>query len=192
MYKLVGLTGKAGSGKDTAAQGLTDHHMMKFAEGVYNGVWELNPWVPYGENPKTYTCKVERLQGIVTQIGWDKAKENQEVRRFLQAYGTEAGRDIHGPDCWVNAWKRRLAEQDKTWGARNVVVTDVRFPNEADAIKELGGVVIEIMGPPRRGGVDSTHASEAGIGRRADMTLVNEGSVEELHQRIRKLVGYET
>ncbi len=180
MYKLVGLTGKAGSGKDTAAQGLTDHHVMKFAEGVYDGVWALNPYL------MTLAGDI-RLQHFVEQVGWDKAKEHPEVRRFLQAYGTEAGRDIHGPDCWVNAWKRKYLSY-----TGNVVVTDVRFPNEADAIKELGGVVIEIMGPPRRGGVDSTHSSEAGIGRRADMTLVNEGTVEELHQRIRKLVGYET
>lgn len=182
MYKLVGLTGKAGSGKDTAALGLNQHHTMKFAEGVYDGVWKLNPLI----RSATIYSIVVPLQDYVTEHGWDKAKENPEVRRLLQAYGTEAGRDIHGPDCWINAWKRKYLTMTD-----NVVVTDVRFPNEADAIKELGGVVIEIMGPPRRGGVDSTHASESGIGRRADMTLVNEGSIEELHQRIRKMVGYE-
>ncbi len=182
MYKLVGLTGKAGSGKDTAAQGLTDHHVMKFAEGVYKGVWALNPWI------KTEDGFI-RLQDLVRKVGWDKAKENPEVRQFLQKYGTEAGRDIHGEDCWIRYWER---EYRKLPEGTNVKVTDVRFPNEDEALKNNGGVVIEIMGPPRRGGVDSTHSSEAGIGRRADMTLVNEGTVEELHQRIRKLVGYET
>lgn len=185
MYNLVGLTGKAGSGKDTAALGLTQHHTMKFAEGVYDGVWALNPWISAKDTHHWGRYEFSKLQDIVSRAGWDKAKENPEVRRLLQVYGTEAGRDIHGPDCWINAWKRKYATMTD-----NVVVTDVRFPNEADAIKELGGIIIEIMGPPRRGGVDSTHASEAGIGRRADATLVNEGTIEELHYRIRKLVGY--
>lgn len=190
MYDLVGLTGKAGSGKDTAAEGLTDHVVMKFATPVYLGVYRINQWIRLSlkEQVDYGFDEFVHLQKLVDKVGWDKAKENPEVREALQKYGTEAGRDIHGGDCWVNAWKRAYQALPK---GTKVKVTDVRFPNEDKAIKELEGVVIEVLGPPRRAGVNSTHASEQGIGRRADITLVNEGTVEDLHKAIRRVVGYE-
>jgi len=63
-------------------------------------------------------------------------------RRAMQTLGTEWGRDLIHPEIWTVIWQervRRLLAEGK-W----VVVDDCRFPNEAVAIKALGGFVIRI------------------------------------------------
>jgi hypothetical protein len=73
------------------------------------------------------------------------------VRQYLQRYGTEAHRELFDPDFWVNA-------VDLSHAGRLVTVTDVRFPNEARAIREAGGIVLRVVGPDD--GLGDNHASE--------------------------------
>lgn len=180
MVDIVGFTGAAGSGKDTAAQALEDYVQVRFAEPVYWGVLALNPLVPCGYD-------FESLRDLVHTLGWDQAKENPEVRRLLQVYGTEAGRDIHGKDCWINIAKNRIRQH--LTEAKRVKVTDVRFENEALALAGMKACIIRVVGPQRREGVDSSHASEAGISDAfVSWTVVNDGTVEDLHRKVRYCV----
>lgn len=187
MVDIVGFTGAAGSGKDTAAQALTEYVQVRFAEPVYWGVLAMDPLVRiYDEEGFSHLLN---LSVIVETYGWDRAKENTEVRRLLQKYGTEAGRDIHGKDCWINIAKSRIRQH--LTEAKRVKVTDVRFENEALALAGMKACIIRIVGPQRRVGVDSSHASEAGITDAfVSWTVVNDGTVEDLHRKVRYCVEF--
>jgi hypothetical protein len=93
----------------------------------------------------------------------------------LQRFGTETIRRLD-PDFWVRPVIKeanRLADQGKP-----VVITDVRFRNEADVIDHAGGVLIRIVRP----GLDDrdTHASETELDRRwCDFALMNDGTLED-------------
>ena len=189
MVDIVGFTGAAGSGKDTAAQALPEYVQVRFAEPVYWGVLALDPVIDVVCEEDSYSDSYSfyRLSELVASVGWDKAKEDPEVRRLLQVYGTESGRDIHGKDCWINIAKNRIRQH--LTEAKRVKVTDVRFENEALALAGLKACIIRVVGPQRREGVDSSHASEAGITDAfVSWTVVNDGTVEDLHRKVRYCV----
>lgn len=77
----------------------------------------------------------------------------QTIRSFLQRYGTEAHRDIFGQDFWLDA----ALPLNRNYSDAIYVATDVRFANEAERVRELGGTVVLIVGPESDTG---THASE--------------------------------
>ena len=98
-------------------------------------------------------------------------------RYAMQTLGTEWGRNIIGPDFWTQHGLRQglLAAYQKP----GVVFSDVRFENEAKAIRDAGGWIVHI----RRPGVsiNSGHSSEAGINvYGVDQCIVNDGSIEKL------------
>jgi hypothetical protein len=138
---LLGLCGYAGSGKDTLAAEIIKHHpefrRVAFADKVRELAYELNPILPTGQ-----------LRYPVDLVGWDKAKTVDDyVRQYLQRLGV-ACRDVLGEDVWVNAaLPEHYTPSDPFDSNPDVVVTDVRFPNEAVAIKDRGGYIIRIERP---------------------------------------------
>lgn len=173
--QIVGLCGYARSGKDCAAQALIadGFERIAFADAVREALLALDPDLAYdGANPQS-------VVDAVTLYGWDRAKGERDMRRLLQRMGTEAGRNIHGPDCWVNIARRKIEAT-----TANVVLTDVRFPNEAAMVRELGGHVIRIDRPGV--GPVNGHASEA-LAFEPDAVIENSGTVEELHAKVREL-----
>lgn len=139
----VGLSGHIGSGKSTIAKMLSDclaeRHLgtriMSFAENVRRAAIAIDPLVN-GERGE-----VVRLSTLVKSIGWDRAKrEWPEVRRMLTVIGTEAGRDIHGDDCWIRCVVRDAADWARLSGVlRQVIIfDDLRFPNELDFVRGRG------------------------------------------------------
>jgi hypothetical protein len=124
MIDLIAIHAKLGVGKDTLASFLTDHTPYSFADPLRKGLLALDPYVKFSfvQGPH------DRLSSVVAERGWDEAKKIPEVRRLMQVYGTEAGRDIHGQDCWLNIAERFVDSHEK------VVIRDVRFNNEMDAI----------------------------------------------------------
>ena len=161
---VVGLSGYAGAGKSTAAQALVDKgwHLAKFAEGVRRAALAIDPYVS--------SFPSRRLSGVVNDHGWEKAKETVEVRRILQVVGTEAGRAIHGEECWNQYFLRNLP------ACRDVVVDDVRFQNEVDLIHSLGGVVFRVIRPGTAPGDHATENQELEF----DDVLPNNGMLGEL------------
>lgn len=133
-------------------------------------------------------------------------------RLLLQLLGTECGRDIIHPNIWLNSLfseyidkseKRTCPETGMpilaTWEEKypNWIITDVRFPNEADIIKEKGGLLIRIESP--RCNYDDTHSSETaldnygGIGNEVrtdkwDSVIFNDGTIEELIEKVKKVL----
>lgn len=103
--------------------------------------------------------------------------------RLLQILGTECFRDLLGKDVWVNALLRNAEG--------GLVISDVRFPEEAAAVRARGGVVVEIVrtGAGRADGRSTAHASETALaGDRPDHTVLNDGSIEDLRAIAQNLV----
>lgn len=71
------------------------------------------------------------LQDLVNLVGWDSAKQESQVRRLLQDLGVAARKLIH-EDIWVEVALQNITPDDR------VVITDVRFENEAAHISKLG------------------------------------------------------
>lgn len=106
-------------------------------------------------------------------------------REILQLLGTEAGREIIHPNIWVNALFSKYTESS------NWIITDVRFPNEIQAIKDRGGIVIRVERDDllRLGYLDkNAHTSETALDNYKDWdyTIKNNDTIEELINKINK------
>lgn len=138
---LIGIVGKMGSGKDTLAETLMAHNprvaRIALADGVKNlatALFDLNPEQAYGSQEAK--ARIDER--------WEKSP-----RQLLQLFGTEVGRACH-KDVWVRYLLREIKARESaapTPEAPVWVVPDVRFPNEADAIRAAGGVVVRIFRP---------------------------------------------
>jgi hypothetical protein len=140
---IIGLTGRAQAGKDSTGTILVGEYgytRYAFADALKSMAAVLNPIIYFDPNDDGTV----RLKQMVREEGMDAAKSHPEVRRFLQVLGTEAVRDHLGEDAWVEALKFQMTKdgnmdrQGVAYGAK-VVITDVRFPNEAAWVKRAGG-----------------------------------------------------
>lgn len=165
---IVGLSGYAQVGKDSIGQILVEDYDFKryaFADALRSVVYALNPLLDDGV----------RVQEVIDKSGWEWAKVNvPEVRRLLQSMGTEAGRKVLGENVWVEAVFNQIHHN-----SLNVVITDVRFPNEAQRIKAEGGFVVRVTRP----GVSAVnaHPSETSLDEWGfDLSIPNNGTKEDL------------
>lgn len=189
---IIGLCGYAGSGKDTAAQGLLwtgEWAHASFAAKLKDFLAAANPLVPVYRGMPGYeafnladTEPVHvRYSEYVEEVGLETAKENPEVRALLQRVGTDAGRKVLGEDVWVDA-----ALNDLPMG--HVVFTDVRFPNEAAAIQDAGGYIIRVNRPGH--GPANGHVSETALdGFPFDAEITNSGSRRDLHAALNQVIA---
>lgn len=170
---IIGLSGFARSGKDTVASFMVDHSRRAFADKLREAIWRLDPII----------FDDKRTREVVEEYGWEQAKVLfPELRRLLQVFGTEVGRYMIHPDIWVKLATDGLEPTD------NVVFTDVRFPNEALAIKALGGQVWRVNRP----GIEALndHASETSMTSwNFDEVIVNDGDLETLRTKVKDLLS---
>ena len=171
---IIGLCGFAQSGKDTLAAGMVKHlgfERRAFADPMRNMLYSLNPLVLTDTDAfQEGMLYPIRLNKLVDQYGWEIAKKSTEVRSLLQRLGTESGRDQLGQNIWVDTL---FNQSDAPW----LVITDVRFPNEAAEIKRRGGTIIRVN---RNGyGPINDHNSEIAYTDQ-DILLENSGSPEDL------------
>lgn len=173
---IIGLTGHAQSGKDTAARGLIESRgftRLAFADLLKKTAYDIDPYVQKDDG------SFVRLSVLVDEVGMERAKlENEDVRRLLQRLGTEGGRNNLGGNVWVDPVMRAAMASPTP-----VAVTDVRFPNEVAAVKSAGGLVVRVSRPGV--GPVNAHVSDAGIDSlEVDLELVNDGTIADLHAKI--------
>lgn len=162
---IIGLSGYARSGKDTVADWLClnyGYKRMSFAQPMRDAVYKLNPYVEGGN----------RVTDLVDEYGWDVAKSNPEVRRLLQVFGTEVGREQFGENFWVQQAFDKLE-------STKIVFSDVRFPNEAQEIQQYGGQVWRVN---RHNHTPvNTHKSEHAMDNfMFKHVIYNDGSLDDL------------
>lgn len=179
MRTIIGLTGYAGSGKDEAAKALIEQRgfvRIGFADILKEVAYKLNPIIGF-----TPIASYIRLVDAVDTLGWDDAKrESPEIRSLLQRLGTEAGREVFGESFWID---RAMDRINKLPHYQAVVITDVRFPNEAAALRFYGGKIVRII----RNGVGAVngHISDQGINDiGVDHVIANDWTIADLHHRI--------
>lgn len=100
------------------------------------------------------------------------------LRGFLIALGN-AVRDVVHPDTWVDVVTGRcMADPDKHW-----VITDVRYPNEAAAVRRLGGLLVKVERPGEPVASDPADDALAGFSG-WDLVVTNDGTLEDLRATV--------
>lgn len=159
---IIGLSGLAGAGKTTVAKHLVERH----------GYVRLPFAGPIKAMAEAFGLTFAEVHGEAKETPCE-ALCGKTPRQFMQWLGTEFGRNLIGPDVWIEAWRRRvfearnaaLLEGDAAVIARSiyglrVVADDCRFDNEAAAIRSMGGAVIRIERPGAGSSSGAGHASE--------------------------------
>jgi hypothetical protein len=183
---IIGLGHVARVGKDTAAYALVERlrfDRIGFADQLRELALKADPLVYTGVRPTNVDAGRGKLAWVVGGMGWEAAKDShREVRSFLQNLGVGC-RAVFGEDFWVD---QLFAKVDRL-GVKDVVVPDVRFPNEAQAIKDRGGKLVRIDRPGHYAG---GHVSETALDDYDgwDAVLVNDGSVFDLQSQLVDLV----
>lgn len=175
--KLIGLSGKARSGKDTVANYIkTQYGFSQYAFA----------------DPLKQACSA--MFGIpITDFYEDNKKEvvndfwRISPRQMAQRLGTEGGRELFRQDIWL---KRAEMEMKKLENESNgLIISDVRFDNEAEWILSMGGIVILIT---RKGvgGMVTEHKSESGINMAFVTDVIgNDGTLAKLYKSIDFTMG---
>ena len=171
LPRLIGLYSPApGCGKTTAANLLIEHERVSFAAPLKRAVWRLLDELGF----PGFHCVYEDKEAIIPEIG-------VSPRHMMQTLGTEWGRACIHPDFWVmiaRAETQRIMDD-----GGSVVIDDVRFPNEAAMIHDLGGELWRIDRP----GVsyDGSHESEGALEDiTPDRVIVNDGTIDQLLEKI--------
>lgn len=170
---IIGLTGLAGAGKDTVRAILEHDHGyigFGFADPIRNMLRTL-----LSDNGISETWMDERTLKERPIPGLDKS-----YRELAQTLGTEWGRTHLGADFWLRIAEAYMHDiTNQTFAPLHFVVSDVRFQNEADWVRQRGGVIWHISRPGLRGVRD--HISEQGAATiKPDRTLVNDGTIADL------------
>lgn len=168
---IIGISGKARSGKDTAAQFLIAHiggYRYSFADPLRR-MLAAGLGIDMGD-PYWQANKEQDIPAI-----------GRSPRYLMQTLGTEWGRDLVHPDLWVILAKQALHRLGP-----GMVIPDVRFTSEADWIRSIGGRIIHLHRP--HGSEVREHQSELGIPMDGnDLLVQNSGSLEDLQGKIKEL-----
>lgn len=173
---LIGVSGKAGAGKDTVSGFICDW----FCENEPTTHVETI----HLADPLKKTASV--LFGVNIVNFYDRnLKEKRDTywgmtyREMLQRLGTESVRDVFGEDFWIDRF--RLEIENRNPKPKVVIVPDIRFDNEAKFIRNHGGVILAVVRPDLVEIEHNDHASERGIevGPR-DIVLMNTYGLDEL------------
>jgi ribose 1,5-bisphosphokinase PhnN len=169
---LIGMTGKAGAGKDTVADYLVREH--GFVKLSFAGPLKAMLAAAGMPEPADRDAKEQPIPGF--DFSW---------RMAAQALGTEWGRKLD-PDIWVKVMGLRLSNFDNN---ARVVLSDVRFENEARMIRALGGRVVFIRGRQADLGAQRMHVSEAGLRIDSiDALIDNSGDLSDTLEQIRAVL----
>lgn len=167
---IIGLAAYAGSGKTLVASTLK-----------YEGFKVFPFAAPIKDSMRAMGLDEDEINGSRKELPCDKLG-GRSPRYAMQTLGTEWGRDLMHASLWVDIWKARVLALPV---GTPVVADDVRFQNEVDVIRSLGGIIVRIVRADTTGS-KSDHVSEA-QSFTADVTLDNSGSVAQLMNRVSAL-----
>jgi hypothetical protein len=172
--RLIGITGKARSGKDTIGRWFRDYR------GAYvtSFAWPIK-------------AGIEKMFSLPADI-WDGPQKEYDIdwlgvspRYLAQTLGTEWGRAHVDPDVWVKALEQRLREARVWYQDCTIVLTDCRFVNEAQWVRQ-NGHLLHVTRPGADGEVGvKGHASENGVlPEPGDRYIDNDGTELDLIDKL--------
>jgi hypothetical protein len=208
---IVGFVGFIGSGKDTAADYLVNFHEFRrdsFANTLKDAVACVFGWDRVLLEGRTKEAREWREQ---VDTWWAERLNMPDLtpRLMLQLWGTEVCRNGFHDDIWIASLENKMRKTSD-----NIVISDVRFPNEIKAIHNAGGIVVRIKrgddpewydaAVSANAGPDGNstwslskaklaklkiHASEtAWVGGAIDHTVYNDTTIDALFEQIKNLV----
>jgi hypothetical protein len=206
---IIGFVGFIGSGKDTAADYLVNFHGFRrdsFANTLKDAVAAVFGWDRVLLEGRTKEAREWREQ----HDEWWSERLGKDItpRWILQYWGTEVCRNGFHDDIWIASLENKMRKTGD-----NIVISDVRFPNEIKAIHNAGGKVVRVVRGPdpewyqdawnvNQGPTNMSwsisklnmerrkiHASEtAWIGKDIDIEIDNNSTIDQLFGQIRNLV----
>jgi len=212
MIKVVGFCGLIGAGKDTAADYLCNYHGFRrdsFASSLKDAVSYVFGWDRILLEGRTSEARKWREQ-IDTWWAERLNMPNLTPRWVLQYWGTDVLRQNFHDEIWIASLENKIRKTQD-----NIVISDVRFPNEISAIHNAGGVVIRVKRGPEpewyedalsvnRGenrnsswSLSQTrlekfgiHASEtAWVGGDIDYVMENDGTIDQLFTQLEAVLN---
>jgi hypothetical protein len=214
---LLAINGRIGSGKDSVGNLIKDINcennweIKKFATKVKE-VATLLTGIPTEkfedqEFKKTFLDAHWNKEIFENKTSLDKNNnaynksivKPMTVREMLQIIGTEAMRNTLHQDTWVNAlmcyyipeesWLNvKLSEKPKLIYP-NWIITDMRFPNEMQAVKANGGITIRVVRPSNKEISLDLHPSETALDdAEFDYEIVNDGTIEDLRDKVEGII----
>jgi len=211
--KLIGVSGHMGSGKDTVGEiikyltspeAIRKGSFSKCKEMgyVYETTWSIEKFaaklklvaqiltgVPAYkfEDRKFKDSEMPSEWNVLEQSGRYKTSKPMTYRTLLQKLGTEAMRNKLHNNVWVNAL---FSDYSPTNGI-SWCITDMRFPNEFDAVKKRGGITIYVHRPDTHSlqSMIEVHESETALdNHKFDYAIINQGSIEDLVKVVREIL----
>lgn len=173
---MIGIAGRKGSGKDTAADMLVkdrSYHKMSFADPIKRVV------------KIAFRLEDGQLTGEAKE--WVDDRYGISPRQMMQRVGTDLFRVAFGEDFWIKS----LLDRMRSHPSNRVVVCDVRFRDELEALKGCGAKIIFL----RRGHVEEEkdrHISEQGVDDLAglsDIVIENDGTLHDLQRHLDAFLG---
>ena len=207
---IVGLIGLINSGKGTVASELVQRHNFRqdsFASSLKDACAMLFDWPRHLLEGDT---KESREWREIVDTWWSTKLNipNFSPRYALQVMGTDILRNHFNQDMWFLTVENRIRKNP----TQNVVISDVRFPNEIDFIRKQGGVLVRINRGPtpvwyetavmaNNGNsiakeimtktYSSAHFSEwAWAGSKVDFEINNNGTLENLQAQVSELFNF--
>lgn len=197
---IIGLSGYAKSGKDTVAEIITLAQPDKWQIKKFSGKLKTIASILLGQ-PEHLFEDQDFKSSMLGEEWWKNYGDfyhQTTVRDFLQLLGTDAIRNGLHSNAWVNALMADYKETEtnerlsqfilKVTPPSNWIVTDCRFPNEAEAIKDRGGIIIRIDRP----GVEpvNAHPSETALDNwDFDYKIANVSDLASLKQTVEVLLN---
>lgn len=203
---IIGFVGFIGSGKDTAADYLVNFHGFRrdsFANTLKDAVAAVFGWDRTLLEGRTAEARAWREQ-VDTWWAERLGMPNLTPRWILQYWGTDVLRNNFHDDIWIASLEHKLLTSND-----NIVISDVRFPNEIKAIKRAGGKVIRVKRGPDPDWYDvavkanngdkasieklnllKVHSSETSwVGLDIDQVIDNNGSVSDLFSQLETIIS---
>ena len=173
--RLIALCSPAmGSGKSVIAHHLVAVHgfvLLKFA-----GPLKAMTRALFAELGDDATTIEDRVEGGLKEIYVHALRHTP--RYVMQRLGTEFGRDCLHPDVWADIVKERA--QKYLAAGQSVVIDDMRYLNEAEAVRSVGGYCIRVV---RLGAhITSSHSSEGGLDKVGMLSIDNSGTIDQLRR----------
>lgn len=174
---LLGIVGKKGAGKDTVADHLVTRH---------------------GYEKRAFAAPIKEVCAILFQIPPGSFEDFYEKERVVPRHGLSPRQMMqklgtmfreHAPDFWLRhflTWYDSVSSRRQS----RVVVTDIRYQNELDLIKDLGGTILRVVRPEMI--CVDTHITEQGVDSLTgvDMVIENRGRKEDLWAKVDEALHY--
>lgn len=197
---VISLSGLIGAGKDSIADYLVDRHDFQkesWAGSLKDAVSAVFGWdrtLLEGKTQESRLWREEPDQWWSNRLGYKVTP-----RAILQEWGTDLCRKHFHDEVWVASLENRLKKSTK-----NVVISDSRFPNEIDAVRRIGGLIVRVKRGPDPEWVNcykkdklefkwkygnNIHPSEySSVDCDYDYVIDNDSSINELYSKVSSLL----